>query len=139
MSFCFFLLTIPRPPRSSRTDSLFPSTTLFRSPRPRPPLHDADRRIVRAPGVAGLLGGGRGRPALCRQGLGFRVRPHGVAADGDALGRLLCRTAPAVRGGRSVMIAKSRVQATLLNGAIRSRSPAMARRSEEPTSELKSI
>src|SRR3546814_13063612 len=50
------------------------------------------------------------------QGLGFRVRPHGVAADGDALGRLLCRTAPAVRGVRSVMIAKSRVQATLLNG-----------------------
>src|SRR3546814_5561454 len=29
-SFCFFLM-IRRPPRSTRTDTLFPSTTLFRS------------------------------------------------------------------------------------------------------------
>src|SRR3546814_5930847 len=30
MCFCFFLM-IRRPPRSTRTDTLFPSTTLFRS------------------------------------------------------------------------------------------------------------
>src|SRR3546814_8640255 len=30
-SFCFFLM-IRRPPRSTRTDTLFPYTTLFRSP-----------------------------------------------------------------------------------------------------------
>src|SRR3546814_14042030 len=29
---CFFLLMIRRPPRSTRTDTLFPYTTLFRSP-----------------------------------------------------------------------------------------------------------
>src|SRR3546814_16151923 len=29
---CFFFLIIRRPPRSTRTDTLFPSTTLFRSP-----------------------------------------------------------------------------------------------------------
>src|SRR3546814_14108824 len=29
--FCFFFLMIPRPPRSTRTDTLFPYTTLFRS------------------------------------------------------------------------------------------------------------
>src|SRR3546814_18078510 len=29
--FCFFLLMILRPPRSTRTDTLFPYTTLFRS------------------------------------------------------------------------------------------------------------
>src|SRR3546814_2951518 len=29
--FCFFCLMIPRPPRSTRTDTLFPYTTLFRS------------------------------------------------------------------------------------------------------------
>src|SRR3546814_6495685 len=29
---CFFLLMIQRPPRSTRTDTLFPYTTLFRSP-----------------------------------------------------------------------------------------------------------
>src|SRR3546814_3813176 len=33
----FFFLMIRRPPRSTRTDTLFPYTTLFRSPRSRPP------------------------------------------------------------------------------------------------------
>src|SRR3546814_8322965 len=32
MSSCFCCLIIPRPPRSTRTDTLFPYTTLFRSP-----------------------------------------------------------------------------------------------------------
>src|SRR3546814_1514681 len=32
--YCFFLM-IRRPPRSTRTDTLFPYTTLFRSVRPR--------------------------------------------------------------------------------------------------------
>src|SRR3546814_5049500 len=31
---CFFFLMIRRPPRSTRTDTLFPYTTLFRSPLP---------------------------------------------------------------------------------------------------------
>src|SRR3546814_3709290 len=31
ISFCFFFLMIRRPPRSTRTDTLFPYTTLFRS------------------------------------------------------------------------------------------------------------
>src|SRR3546814_11918594 len=38
--FIFFLLMIRRPPRSTRTDTLFPYTTLFRSskwPAPAPP------------------------------------------------------------------------------------------------------
>src|SRR3546814_11318605 len=30
-TFCFFFLMIRRPPRSTRTDTLFPYTTLFRS------------------------------------------------------------------------------------------------------------
>src|SRR3546814_12385096 len=30
---CFFFLMIRRPPRSTRTDTLFPYTTLFRSPK----------------------------------------------------------------------------------------------------------
>src|SRR3546814_18438957 len=33
----FFFLMIRRPPRSTRTDTLFPYTTLFRSRAPRPP------------------------------------------------------------------------------------------------------
>src|SRR3546814_5069923 len=32
MMFVFFFLMIRRPPRSTRTDTLFPYTTLFRSP-----------------------------------------------------------------------------------------------------------
>src|SRR3546814_14691697 len=31
ISICFFFLMIRRPPRSTRTDTLFPYTTLFRS------------------------------------------------------------------------------------------------------------
>src|SRR3546814_13086236 len=31
--YCFFFLMIRRPPRSTRTDTLFPYTTLFRSPK----------------------------------------------------------------------------------------------------------
>src|SRR3546814_8256065 len=37
---CFFFLMIRRPPRSTRTDTLFPYTTLFRSSeRPRQSAH----------------------------------------------------------------------------------------------------
>src|SRR3546814_16962201 len=44
---CFFFLMILRPPRSTRTDTLFPHTTHFRSLRSiRPPLitHPSDTR-----------------------------------------------------------------------------------------------
>src|SRR3546814_19414999 len=34
MLYCFFLLMIRRPPRSTRTDTLFPYTTLFRREQP---------------------------------------------------------------------------------------------------------
>src|SRR3546814_20688382 len=33
INYYFFFLMIRRPPRSTRTDTLFPYTTLFRSPR----------------------------------------------------------------------------------------------------------
>src|SRR3546814_16098832 len=36
--YCFFFLMIRRPPRSTRTDTLFPYTTLFRSPYQAPPF-----------------------------------------------------------------------------------------------------
>src|SRR3546814_3024442 len=41
--FCFFFLMILRPPRSTRTDTLFPYTTLFRSPAQLG--HETVRRI----------------------------------------------------------------------------------------------
>src|SRR3546814_15083886 len=53
---CFFFLMIRRPPRSTRTDTLFPYTTLFRSPARRPPCRSPQpppvgrcRRRDRAP------------------------------------------------------------------------------------------
>src|SRR3546814_14795429 len=52
-SFClFFFLMIRRPPRSTRTDTLFPYTTLFRS---RPEPHPCRSR--QSSGGAGACGG----------------------------------------------------------------------------------
>src|SRR3546814_20014277 len=49
----FFFLMIRRPPRSTRTDTLFPYTTLFRSGLPAVQAGDASI------GDAGICGGGR--------------------------------------------------------------------------------
>src|SRR3546814_18319580 len=50
--FSFFLLMIRRPPRSTRTDTLFPYTTLFRSRQrrhhAREGLRDTPKRVARA-------------------------------------------------------------------------------------------
>src|SRR3546814_3004988 len=52
---------IRRPPRSTRTDTLFPYTTLFRSPRRSPRAWNADsnatpRQSARAPPRSGVAG-----------------------------------------------------------------------------------
>src|SRR3546814_14468824 len=47
-SCLFFFLMIRRPPRSTRTDTLFPYTTLFRSPLLRRPAEEARRRSARS-------------------------------------------------------------------------------------------
>src|SRR3546814_8615305 len=48
MGFVFFFLMIRRPPRSTRTDTLFPYTTLFRSrPFEHPRLDLVERQILR--------------------------------------------------------------------------------------------
>src|SRR3546814_15626631 len=44
----FFFLMIRRPPRSTRTDTLFPYTTLFRSARERAAGKDVRRAAERA-------------------------------------------------------------------------------------------
>src|SRR3546814_11493661 len=64
--FLFFFLMILRPPRSTRTDTLFPYTTLFRSAD-----DDVLHRLGREPTTLGsidsgniqLIGNGRERPA----------------------------------------------------------------------------
>src|SRR3546814_15325751 len=46
---CFFFLMIRRPPRSTRTDTLFPYTTLFRSAASEGARYGAPRDRLRRP------------------------------------------------------------------------------------------
>src|SRR3546814_12428273 len=71
--YLFFFLMIRRPPRSTRTDTLFPYTTLFRSQ----PAPAGRRRGVGAPGGArpraGTAGQGQQRQ---REGKGSQIHRH---------------------------------------------------------------
>src|SRR3546814_15741956 len=76
-SSCFvFFLMILRPPRSTRTDTLLPYTTLFRSHpyRQRRPFHGPSLPVSCRSGPAGP-----GRVALCA---GMGARPGGVPDPG---------------------------------------------------------
>src|SRR3546814_12012593 len=90
---------IRRPPRSTRTDTLFPYTTLFRSPplspgkpRYRCLIHVEQRRdgALRVAGCKplyrlGLLVRGEGRKSAELHAEGIGLAPAGSAATGDAL------------------------------------------------------
>src|SRR3546814_5608817 len=67
----FFFLMIRRPPRSTRTDTLFPYTTLFRS-RLRAAQPGACRRPARAARRAGFVA--RRRLSDRQPPIGLRVR-----------------------------------------------------------------
>src|SRR3546814_7877053 len=82
MSVVFFFLRIRRPPRSTRTDTLFPYTTLFRSRRGR---------------EEGRPRGGRG-PGRRRRGGHPRRRGRGQLGDGL---RRPQRKLPGLRAQRS--------------------------------------
>src|SRR3546814_19139555 len=60
----FFFLMIRRPPRSTRTDTLFPYTTLFRSARR---FRFLDALVPQYSGVGAALSGHRGRSARVGQ------------------------------------------------------------------------
>src|SRR3546814_15817677 len=55
VAFVIFFLMIRRPPRSTRTDTLFPYTTLFRSTR----VLDAELVAVRQPSRHAVVAGGQ--------------------------------------------------------------------------------
>src|SRR3546814_13051817 len=81
MSSFFFFLMIRRPPRSTRTDTLFPYTTLFRSLDPRARRHPALEADAVANGfadrLAQMLGHEPGRRA---RGDTARFEPHDLLA-----------------------------------------------------------
>src|SRR3546814_2886821 len=94
--FVFFFLRIRRPPRSTRTDTLFPYTPLFRSAyydkaRDRA---DAAARIARSSGDYPLLSSGdiniyalfveRAVGLIRRGGMAGLLVPSGIAADKSA-------------------------------------------------------
>src|SRR3546814_5222941 len=64
MRFCLFVLMIRQPPRSTRTDTLFPCTTLFRSPAQVAPGDLVDDRDV-------IVGARVARAEVAR----LRIRP----------------------------------------------------------------
>src|SRR3546814_4878085 len=59
---------IRRPPRSTRTDTLFPYTPLFRSPASRPPARDLPgiQRLWARTGAAAPVGTGADRRGQCK-------------------------------------------------------------------------
>src|SRR3546814_12897882 len=109
---CFAFLMIRQPPRSTRTDTLCPYTTLFRSPARRGCATDVrgdqDRHL--RPAAAGLLhGGAPDVPVLRRQrGEGLQA----VAAD-VAAGRVLAADArpPGAGAGARLPVAVDRGRA----------------------------
>src|SRR3546814_19446970 len=73
-----FFLIIRRPPRSTRTDTLFPYTTLFRSGRGRQRRQQRRRRVAAIDRDAGHVVGAQGQFAA-QQRDGQRVGCGGVA------------------------------------------------------------
>src|SRR3546814_3340056 len=107
MLIIFFFLMIRRPPRSTRTDTLFPYTTLFRSPAGARRAGHRHRCLE--------LG-----CALRAYGEEIRREPRCLADLGRPQGRPPYRLLPP-------------------REAAQSRGAAVARRSEEHTSELQSL
>src|SRR3546814_12824307 len=84
LSFIFFLLMLRRPPRSTRTDTLFPYTTLFRSLRHRVPVTHGDGAVIERVEVDGDAHGGADLVLAAvapADGLGLVVVAHQVAAE----------------------------------------------------------
>src|SRR3546814_5726228 len=133
--FTFFFVMIRRPPRSTRTDTLFPYTTLFRSTRR---------------GAGAQRGGG----ALCPHDLARAVRPRAFLSDlvrrhpvplCDMRPAALCLSQPVDKGASGVggrfFPARLRAVLWVVERPDRrgERSRGRRHRSEEHTSELQSL
>src|SRR3546814_14722762 len=94
-----FFLMIRRPPRSTRTDTLVPYTTLFRSAietsrTERQALMKAPPVVCRYPNVISQC-----KPEIAKPGLDFAVRPVALFLICNSLVELLCLRARFVQHG----------------------------------------
>src|SRR3546814_1897391 len=132
-----FLLKIRRPPRSTRTDTLFPYTTLFRSHAPHAARRDSGRRFRYHSGFAAARGV---CPRWTRQNVPPRTHPPGARDRHRKAVRLLPRSVqfagqlhPAWRrksSHYSQLCRRARIGGGLSHSI---------KRSEENTSELQSL
>src|SRR3546814_17336826 len=109
-SFFFFFLMIRRPPRSTRTDTLFPYTTLFRSVRRAVPLR---RPLARGGRREARTRGGdfrRPQPEIVRRRRQRRPRAAGarhVGAHRRRARRLAAAAAALLRGRTQLRSARN--------------------------------
>src|SRR3546814_6786751 len=82
--FFFFFLMIRRPPRSTRTDTLFPYTTLFRSDHGRSSRADSGRAVV----IAGLTAPSWHVHPVCRWTGSARTRSEEHTSELQSLMRI---------------------------------------------------
>src|SRR3546814_7452137 len=126
----FFFLMIRRPPRSTRTDTLFPYTTLFRSNALGRTATPIDRRIklARCPKQASITAIDARTLAVRCAPLGWRLRvpmtgPAGAVPAATGYARP-AESAPVIRRGDNVRVTIDTQSFS---------------RSEEHTSELQSL
>src|SRR3546814_1588427 len=127
ISVVWFFLMIRRPPRSTRTDTLYPYTTLFRSVAVHP---QRDQPL----GLAGAL-------ALAPQ-LGARARPVAHPAAGQRLHQGLAVHPGDHQHLAAVVLLRHRADEALRvegNGLFQGGGKIVHGRSEEHTSELQSL
>src|SRR3546814_3769678 len=132
VSYCFYFLMIRRPPRSTRTDTLFPYTTLFRS---------AGVAAVHRDAVAGgdglsfdVRGGGGVEEQVARAAIDDHRRHLGA-------GRAVGDQPRDAAGAQRAQDRRHLLDAVQPHdcGAVALREPVLLQRSEEHPSELQSL
>src|SRR3546814_16731001 len=134
---CFFFLMIRRPPRSTRTDTLFPYTTLFRSEGPGTVRHDPGG----CEGCGGKLRRNRDRLFRFRlaEQLGFTVAELDVRMSSSELTEwMVYEKITGPLGRRRGDIQAATIAATIAN-ANRSKKSKKAQTSELPRSEARRV
>src|SRR3546814_3144044 len=131
----FFVLVFRRPPRSTRADTLFPYTTLFRSDNEEEEdQYGEDDIIVTAPRLAGQLATDIRAEAELDEAA---IASYGASSIEELLDALEPQTRSGRgRGGRPVILVNGRRISGF--GAVRN-IPPEAIRSEEHTSKLPSL